>query len=164
VVTLRRWAAGDADWYAATVRDPLIQRFTCEVPDLSADTVRTAIEALHANPDRQAGYLIADATTGERLGNIALAYHDGVGEVSYWLAPAARGRGAATRALVLLSAWAFSTLPVAELRLWTHADNTASQRVAERAGYHHDPERDGVWEVKDELWPSTAYALPAPED
>jgi hypothetical protein len=43
--------------------------------------------------------LIWDAVSGERLGNIALSHADGIGHVSYWLAAAARGRGAATRAL-----------------------------------------------------------------
>jgi hypothetical protein len=40
--------------------------------------------------------VIADAITDQRLGNIALTYDDGTGDVSYRIAAEARGRGAAT--------------------------------------------------------------------
>ena len=77
---------------------------------------------------------IADARTGERLGNIALGYRDGVGDVSYWLATDARGRGVATRALTILSDWAAPTFGLTEIRLWTHVDNHASRKVIEANG------------------------------
>jgi len=34
------WADDDAAWYADEVRDPLIQRFTTESPELDAGQVR----------------------------------------------------------------------------------------------------------------------------
>ena len=77
-VTLRRWAESDADWYAASTRDPLIQRFTTESADLTTDEVRRAIRALLASDNPDAGLLITDSATGERLGNIAVT---GEGEV-----------------------------------------------------------------------------------
>jgi hypothetical protein len=43
-VTLRAWRAEDAGWYAAQSRDPDIQRFTTDPPDLDVPTVRAAIE------------------------------------------------------------------------------------------------------------------------
>ena len=64
-VTLRRWSESDADWYAASVRDPLIQRFTTESADLTADEVRAAIRALIASPNPCAGLIITDSVTGE---------------------------------------------------------------------------------------------------
>ena len=43
VVRLREWADDDAAWYAQSVRDPLIQRFTTDSPALDAGQVLGAI-------------------------------------------------------------------------------------------------------------------------
>jgi ribosomal-protein-alanine N-acetyltransferase len=158
VVTLRRWSLDDADWYAASVVDDgLIQRFTAEQPTVTTEDVRAAIRDLLSAPAGAAGFLIADVVTGQRLGNIALTYEHGVGDVSYWLAHDARGRGVATAALRLFTRWAHTELSLDELRLWAHTDNTASRAVAERAGYLRDPERDRVRDVKGQTWPTVAY-------
>jgi ribosomal-protein-alanine N-acetyltransferase len=160
VVQLRSWTLDDAEWYAATAAgDELIQRYTTESPTITSDQVRSAIVELHAAPDCRAGYLIADAATGDRLGNIALTYENGAGEVVYWLAPEARGRGVATRALLLMSGWAFRTRGLDEIRLWAHIDNSASRAVAERAGYTRDPDRDERRQIKGQTWPMVAYVL-----
>jgi RimJ/RimL family protein N-acetyltransferase len=60
--------------------------------------------------------------------------------VGCWLAPHARGRGIATRAVRLLARWAFDDLGIARLQITCGPDNLASQRVAERAGFT----REGV--------------------
>lgn len=57
------------------------------------------------------------------------------GSVGYWLLPGARGRGLATRAVRLLSAWAARDLGVTNLRLLTEPENERSRRVAERSGF-----------------------------
>jgi ribosomal-protein-alanine N-acetyltransferase len=158
VVTLRAWSVDDSAWYAESVRDSEMQRFTTDPPSLTAADVAAAILALADRPE-QVAYLITGARSGEPLGNIALTCTDGVGDVSYWVAAGARGRGAGTRALTLLARAALSQLGLAELRLWTHADNVASQRVAERAGFLRDPGRDSSREVKGGTWPTIAYRL-----
>jgi RimJ/RimL family protein N-acetyltransferase len=90
VIRLRHWAEDDAAWYAACARDPEIQRFTVDPPTLDADQLLTAIVRLRSVDDAE-GFVICDAVSGARLGNIA-AVHDGrVADVSYWLAAAARG-------------------------------------------------------------------------
>ncbi len=66
-------------------------------------------------------------------------------ELGYWLAPGARGNGYATRALRLISDWSLGGGYI-RLELYTHPDNRASARVAERAGFI----REGVrraWDV-----------------
>lgn len=158
VVRLRPWCATDADWYVAAVADPLIQRFTSEPPSLTADQVWAAVRDQAGRSDL-AGFVICDAVTGERLGNIGVRCADGVGEVSYWLAAPARGRGAGTRALRLVSRWAFDHMGVPELRLWTYLDNGASRRLAERVGYRRDPARDGIRRVDEVDRPTVAYSL-----
>jgi RimJ/RimL family protein N-acetyltransferase len=160
VVALREWDLGDAEWYAATAAtDELIQRFTTESPTVTALEVRTAILELRAGQSGAVGFLVADAVTGERLGNIALSHEDGVGHVSYWVADGARGRGVATRAVRILARWAFATLGLVELRLWAHVDNIASRTVAERAGFVRDPDRDEPKHIKGRVWPGAAYAV-----
>jgi len=163
VVGLRAWAADDAEWYATAARDPLIQQFTTESSTVAPEQVRDAIAALPGQPTA-VGFLICDARTGARLGNLALDHEDGIGDVSYWLAADARGRGAATRAVTLLVGWAFDVLGLTELRLWCHADNIGSRRVAEHAGFVRDPARDRDREIKGANWPTVAYRLPAPEE
>jgi ribosomal-protein-alanine N-acetyltransferase len=138
-------------------RDELIQRFTTEPATLTAGMVRRAIVDLLAAGSGSVGFLVADAVTGVRLGNIALEHENGVGEVSYWLAPGARGRGVATRALRMLSARAFGSLELTELVLWTRTDNSASRAVAERAGYRRDPTRDKRQQVKGQTWEMAGY-------
>jgi RimJ/RimL family protein N-acetyltransferase len=56
-------------------------------------------------------------------------------ELGYVVLPWARGRGVATEALRLLTAWAFSELGALRLELLISVDNDASKRVAERCGY-----------------------------
>ena len=58
----------------------------------------------------------------------------GSAELAYWVRPEARGRGLATAALTHLTALA-RDLGFTHLWLEIRPDNTASQRVAERAGY-----------------------------
>ena len=63
VVRLREWADDDSAWYADSVRDPLIQRFTTESPALEAGQVRAAIGRLRAAGDAE-GFVICDAASG----------------------------------------------------------------------------------------------------
>ena len=161
VVLLRQWQGSDADWYADAARDPVIQCYTTELPTLTADQVRAAIANL-ADQAQAVGFVVCDATTSQRQGNIALYHNAGIGQVSYWVAASARGRGVATRALRLLSDWAFVTLKLSEIRLWTHKDNVASRLVAERAGYRHAPEHDQQRAVKGQVWNTVGYIRPTP--
>jgi RimJ/RimL family protein N-acetyltransferase len=62
------------------------------------------------------------------------------GEIGYMVAPAARGRGIAPRAVDLLTRWCFDELALIRLELRIDVKNAASEGVAERTGY----QRDGV--------------------
>jgi RimJ/RimL family protein N-acetyltransferase len=76
---------------------------------------------------------------GEVLGCIELHIRrQGVGQIGYWVAPWARRRRVATRALVLLSRWALATLPLFRLQVTAAPDNLASQAVAEAAGFRRE--------------------------
>ena len=161
VVALREWEPEDAQWYADSVQDPDIQRFTTDPPTLTAVEVRTAIIALRsAEPPSDGslpdiGLLICDATTGERLGNIAFAGREA--ELSYWVAAPARGRGVATSAVRLMVDYAFDVLQVDEVRLWRHSDNVGSGAVAERAGFVREPSEDRQRPIKGSVWNMYGY-------
>jgi RimJ/RimL family protein N-acetyltransferase len=133
VVRLREWADGDAGWYAESVRDPLIQRFTTDSPTLDAAQVLAAIVGLRAADDAE-GFVICDSATGQRLGNIALSHDGQTGEVSYWVAAEGRGRGVATRALALFSSWAFQSVGLSEVWL----------RITAKSRVQRHPLRGGV--------------------
>ena len=106
--------------------------------------------------------MICDAVTGGRLGNIALVHDGRAGEVSYWVAAGARGRGVAARALVPFSSWCFQAVGLEELWLAAHRENVAAQRAALRAGYQREPRHDKSQEVKGAVWPMLGYALRRP--
>lgn len=130
-VVLRRWRLEDAEWYAATVRDPEIQRWTTEPHDLTAERVRAAIAAL---TERSMAWAVADAETGDLVGNAAVALEDDRAEPSYWVAGAARGRGVATAVLGELVRRCLEA-GHGRIEVVVQADNAASRRVAQKAGF-----------------------------
>ena len=91
-------------------------------------------------------FAVVDAE-GSFLG-LALAFHiDREGrelELGYVVAPSARGRGVGTEAARLLTDWAFRELDALRIELQISADNEASKRVAERAGYVYEGTRRSV--------------------
>ena len=56
-------------------------------------------------------------------------------EAGYIVAPAARGRGIAVRALRLLTDWSLQELGLERVELRIEVENEPSIRVAERAGF-----------------------------
>jgi [ribosomal protein S5]-alanine N-acetyltransferase len=157
---LRDWSPADGTWYAAQLADPDILRFTSEQVTTTAEDFRAALAALQGRHN-QAGFAIADAATGELAGNIAADLTaDGVAEVSYWVAPGFRGRGMASHAIGQICAWIAANWQVERIDLWTHAENIASQRAAERAGFHYEPARDEIRTMRTQRWPARWYSRP----
>jgi RimJ/RimL family protein N-acetyltransferase len=149
---LRDWSAADGGWYIAQLDDPEIQRFTTERLDTTLRDFREALDELGRRTDR-AGFAIVDAATGELAGNLSASLHDGTVDLSYWIAPGYRHRGMASHALEQMCQWIRANWAARELALWTHADNVASQRVAEKAGFRHQPDRDQLQAVGEHTWP-----------
>ena len=72
--------------------------------------------------------------TGRLLGGCELRIQPrGSAHVCYWISPADRGYGYATRSLVLLLRYA-RTIGIRQAKAHIAADNHASRRVAEKAG------------------------------
>jgi RimJ/RimL family protein N-acetyltransferase len=158
VVTLRAWEPDDAPAVFAACQDPLISRFIPVPLPYTQEVARQFVVRRRADWDGEGerSFVITGAATGEVLGSIAR--HGPWGhraQFGYWLAPPARGRGVATRALRLITDWTLETTDVIRLDLYTHPDNDASGRVAERAGYV----REGVrraWDLDREGNPEDA--------
>ncbi|WP_405017888.1 GNAT family N-acetyltransferase [Kitasatospora sp. NBC_00070] len=85
-----------------------------------------------------ASFALLDDDFDELLGAVAVRWADradGIAMIGYWLVPAARGRGLATRGLDAVTHWAFTTADARRIELAHAVGNSASCRVADRAGY-----------------------------
>ncbi|MFN2523929.1 MAG: GNAT family N-acetyltransferase [Mycobacteriales bacterium] len=141
VVTLRPWRVADAEDVARACSDPQTVRFL-PVPDpYSVDDgllyVSTVVPTGWAE-GTAANVAVTDAATGELLGAVGLKLElrqHQVGEVGYWTAPWARGRGVAGRAAALHGQWGQAALGLNRIELLADVENLASQRAADKAGY-----------------------------
>ena len=76
------------------------------------------------------------ADSDQLVGGCELRLRDGsTASMSYWTFPVFRRRGLATRAVVLVTRYAFDTLGVTEIEVEIEPDNVASRGVARRAGF-----------------------------
>lgn len=143
------------------VADPEVQRFTRIPSPPPEGFAGTWLERYREG--RRTGTLAGFAILDEGGTPIGVAVvpridRDGrIAELGYMVAAGARGRGAATEALRLLSAWALAELGSQRLELLIDVDNEASKRVAARCGYRHEdtlrsmPVKEGV-RRDSELW------------
>jgi RimJ/RimL family protein N-acetyltransferase len=139
-VSLRPFVEADADRVYEACQDEDIGRFTGTLP--SPYTRADAIGWIAAHDSlRRDGSGLDLAIELEPLGfagAIGLTTFDwdcATARVGYWVAPWARGCGAATRALSLISEYGLGALGLRSISLETAFENHASQRVAARAGY-----------------------------
>ncbi|MEV5763779.1 GNAT family N-acetyltransferase [Micromonospora sp. NPDC052213] len=138
---LRPWRATDADAVHRACQDPDIQRWTTVPrPYLPEHAHRFVTEV--APGDWAAGtgapFAVCDPATGEVLGSCGLVSIDpghGTGEIGYWTAPWARGRGVTVRAARAVARWALDTRKLRRLIWQAEVGNHASRLVALRTGF-----------------------------
>ncbi|MGW3248092.1 GNAT family N-acetyltransferase [Streptomyces sp. NPDC001070] len=141
---LRPFADGDIDDTQASCADPLTQRW---LPLPRPYTLRdatawctTIAHALRASGDG-IHFAVVDARTERLLGQVGLKKTDWralTGEVGYWVSPWARGRGVAAEATRALAQWLLAVQGFQRLELRAATENTASQKVAVKAGLRRE--------------------------
>jgi [ribosomal protein S5]-alanine N-acetyltransferase len=130
-IVLRAYTEDDVPALVAALNDREISRWT-RIP--FPYTEEDAREFLRSTTET--AFAVTNKETGDLLGGIGLRLPaDGIGEVGYWVRREARGRGVATRALLLISRWALEDQKLVRVQLTAEPGNVASQRVAEKAGY-----------------------------
>lgn len=142
-VVLRAFGDGDVDLVCSVAADPLIPLITT-VPN--SGTRADAVAYIARQHDRLAtgvgySFAVAEAATDQAVGQIGLWLRNlDQGRVStgYWIAQQFRGKGYATAALRLLSAWALSFDDVARIELSVEPWNRGSWRTAESCGYQRE--------------------------
>jgi RimJ/RimL family protein N-acetyltransferase len=154
-IAVRPLTGGDVPAIVAACRDPEIPRWTrVPSPYLREDGERfLAIAASEAAAGVGVALAVCDADD-RLIGTIGLMELDrerGYGEIGYWTAAEARGRGAARRAVVLVRDWARDELGLTTIEILTHRDNRPSQLVAERAGFEDTGELRSVARMPDRI-------------
>ena len=139
VIGLRALEERDVPAIVAACQDPEIPRWTRVPSPYTAEDARAYIAIARA--DAAVGVGLSLAITDEHdafIGTIGLMDVDrgrGTGEIGYWIAAPARGRGVTVRAIELLRDWAVREAGLTTLDILPHQDNVASRIVAERAGF-----------------------------
>ena len=144
-LVLRPWVEDDVAWLVTACNDPEITRWIPVIPSpYTEEDARAFIgggsrsSPEYAVPEHSFAIAVDESPAGAIGMSVnSMNYR---GRIGYWVAASSRGAGVCTRALRLLSRWAFDDLELRRLELITDPDNVASQRVAEKVGYR----REGV--------------------
>ncbi len=164
VIDLRLWCEEDVPVVVETCQDPEIHRW---MPLPWPYTKKDAREWIGSHPNKRAEgesvvFAITDAGEDAALGSIGLEeinWEHRRAIVGYWIARHARRRGIATRAVRILSEWAFNDLGLMRLGLLVFTGNTASERVAESAGFEREGLMRSYFRVKDGTVDATMFSL-----
>jgi RimJ/RimL family protein N-acetyltransferase len=137
-VVVRGLRDGDIPAIVAACQDPEIPRWTRVPSPYTREDAAQFLAVVAAEAAAGEGIALAVTDADDRLlGTVGLMGIEGggSGEIGYWTAPEARGRGLTTRAVVLLRDWARDALGLELIEILAHRDNRPSQVVAERAGF-----------------------------
>jgi RimJ/RimL family protein N-acetyltransferase len=165
VVRLRRWTLDDLACVEQAAADPRIVEMTTLPQAYSPAEGRAFVERQWGRPGEGAGLSLAieEVAAGCAAGALVLLHRHGqqagaVG-IGYWIVPAARGRGLATRAVRLAAAWALREGAKARVEALVEPANVASQRVVEAAGFQREGLLRAYLQFADRRGDAAVYSL-----
>lgn len=137
---LRPYRAEDAAAVKLACNDPLTRRWI-PLPDPYDEAVAGGWVTEESHRLRLAGtgvnFAVESRDTGRLVGGFGLHGlddRDRQGEIGYWVAPDARGRGYAAEAVRRIAEYAFSDLRLGRIEVRVEPGNAGSHRVAVKAG------------------------------
>jgi RimJ/RimL family protein N-acetyltransferase len=148
VVVLDAFTPADAEAHLAGEDEEQARRFGWYPKRSTPATVRDAF-ARWAEAWRNEGatraFAMRELESGALVGGCEIRLSGGPSaEISYWTFPHHRRKGYATRAVRLLTAFAFAQLAVKRIEAQVEPDNPASRRVIEGAGFVEEGLLPGV--------------------
>lgn len=171
-IVLRPWRRDDAPFLAGASADPAIRQYngnhdrhgqpdpvpsTAQAEATIAEFDQTLLSFANSGLPKGVAFVIEETGSGHAVGCCGVDDWTGedVAQIGYWLVADGRGRGYATRAVVLLTAWLFG-LGAARVFLTVVAGNEGSAAVALRAGFVHEGtmRSHAVWQGQrqDVMW------------
>ncbi len=139
VVSIRPWRDTDLACIEQASQDHRIPQGTTVPAHYTPEAGLAYVARQHARLAAGQGVClaIAEQRTDRAVGHINLMIRpqEGVAGIGYWIIPAARRRGIASRAVALTTTWGLNAGHFARIEAWVEPDNHASQRVLEINGY-----------------------------
>ncbi len=141
LLLLRPWRPDDVDAVWAAMQDPATRLWNGGGVTSRDDAVGLVARRADWSAGEHASWAVVDVrgpVESGVLGSVSVHSIDPVqtdAEIGYWTAPAARGYGVAPVAVDTACRWAFAMLAVDRIELCHAVENTASARVAEKAGF-----------------------------
>jgi RimJ/RimL family protein N-acetyltransferase len=140
-IVLRARQESDVAAIAKAAQDPETRRRLNDAP-IAPASERESVERAEQQWSTGTGapFVIANADDGEPLGllNVQFGDDEEVASLAVSVFPEARGRGVAARALRLGALWGLRELGLARVVAEAAADNHASIRAIEKAGFHRE--------------------------
>jgi ribosomal-protein-alanine N-acetyltransferase len=139
VVCVRPWRDTDLACVEQASRDDRIPQGTTVPARYTPEAGLAYIARQHARLTTGQGVClaVADQRNDQAVGhiNLMIRTQEGVAGIGYWIVPAARRQGIASRAISLTTTWGLSAGNFARIEAWVEPNNHASQRVLEINGY-----------------------------